>query len=169
MNKVYGTINRQFVIVIDEWGGVFQSLEKDTEGQTKYLDFFRDWMKDKPYIAFAYMAGILPIKKYGEHSALNMFTEYSMIAPRQLAPYTGFTEEEVRRLCTNWYDGYVISDQIPLEEREAYRSGEYQGHRMSIYSPLSVVESMTTGRIISSGSEVRRKTSSCSVTEIQTR
>jgi hypothetical protein len=114
-------------------------------------------MKDKPYIALAYMTGILPIKKYGEHSALNMFTEYSMITPRQLASYTGFTEEEVQELCakyhmdykeiSNWYDGYVISDRIPPDEREAYRSGVYQGHKMSIYSPLSVVESMTTGRI----------------------
>ncbi len=32
-------------------------------------------------------------------------------------------------------------------DREAYRSGVYQGHRMSIYSPLSVVESMLNGRI----------------------
>lgn len=114
-------------------------------------------MKDKPYIALAYMTGILPIKKYGKHSALNMFTEYSMTAPRQLASFTGFTEEEVKGLCTeyhmdykeisNWYDGYIISDRIPPDEREAYRSGEYRGHKISIYSPLSVVESMITGRI----------------------
>ena len=48
---------------------------------------------------FAYLTGILPIKKYGKHSALNMFTEYSMMFPRQLAKYTGFTEEEVQQLC----------------------------------------------------------------------
>ena len=157
MERFYRSTGTSYVLVIDEWDAVFRMKKEDKAGQNEYLDFLRDLMKDKPYIALAYMTGILPIKKYGEHSALNMFTEYSMIAPRQIAPYTGFTEEEVQRLCTkyhmdykeisNWYDGYVISDQIPPEEREAYRSGEYHGHRMSIYSPLSVVESMTTGRI----------------------
>ena len=39
------------------------------------------------------MTGILPIKKYGTYSALNMFSEYSMTNPRQLAQYVGFTEE----------------------------------------------------------------------------
>lgn len=28
------------------------------------------WMKDKEYVALAYMTGILPIKKYGTHSAI---------------------------------------------------------------------------------------------------
>ena len=157
LDRFYRKTGTPFVIVIDEWDAVFRIWKDNSEAQRLYLDFLRDLLKDKPYVALAYMTGILPIKKYGEHSALNMFTEYSMISPRQLAPYTGFTEEEVQRLCTkyhmdykeisNWYDGYVISDQIPPDEREAYRNGEYQGHRISIYSPLSVVESMTTGRI----------------------
>ena len=148
---------RQFVVVIDEWDALFRVWKNDQKGQTKYLDFLRDWLKDKPYIALAYMTGILPIKKYGEHSALNMFTEYSMMAPRQLAPYTGFTEQEVEALCRrygmdygevrDWYDGYVVSDQIPTDQREAYREGRYSGHKISIYSPLSVVEAMTTGVI----------------------
>ena len=78
--------------------------------------------------------------------------------PRQLAPYTGFTEEEVKVLCNrygrdfnrvkNWYDGYLVSGIIPPEKREAYREGKYDGHRYSIYNPFSVVESMKTGQII---------------------
>lgn len=157
LEDVYSENGRQVVIVIDEWDAIFREKRIDKDGQTEYLNFLRDMMKDNPHIALGYMTGILPIKKYGEHSALNMFTEYSMMTPRQLAPYTGFTEKEVRELCTGyhmdyeevarWYDGYVISDRIPPGEREAYRSGTYQGHRISIYSPLSVVESMTTGRI----------------------
>lgn len=87
---------RQVVIVIDEWDAVFRERENDTEGQTEYLDFLRDLMKDNSHIALAYMTGILPIKKYGRHSALNMFTEYSMMYPRQLARYTGFTEEKYK-------------------------------------------------------------------------
>ncbi len=157
LDKFYRRSGRQFVIVIDEWDAVFRMLQEHVEGQRRYLDFLRDWLKDKPYIALAYMTGILPIKKYGKHSALNMFTEYSMEAPRQLAQYTGFTEEEVEILCndygmnfadiSNWYNGYVVSDRIPPEKREQYRQGKYDGHKISIYSPLSVVESMTTGQI----------------------
>ena len=51
------------------------------------------------------------------------------------------------REISNWYDGYRVSDRIPPERREEYREGKYDGHRFSIYSPLSVVESMTTGVI----------------------
>ena len=157
IDDVYSTIDRQVVIVIDEWDAVFRERPNDKDGQTEYLDYLRDLLKDNRHVALAYMTGILPIKKYGQHSALNMFTEYSMMAPRQLAPYTGFTEEEVKELSkkydmdfgdiSNWYDGYLVSDRIPLEKREEYREGKYNGHKFSIYSPLSVVESMTTGVI----------------------
>lgn len=72
------------------------------EAQEKYLDFLRDLMKDKGYIYLAYMTGILPIKKYGTHSALNMFDEFSMLEPGPLVPYVGFTEDEVEKLCTDY-------------------------------------------------------------------
>jgi hypothetical protein len=154
INRFYQNSKRQFVIVIDEWDAIFREYPEDTEGQRLYLDFLRDWLKDKPYVALAYMTGILPIKKYGRHSALNMFTEYSMMSPRQLAPYTGFTEDEVKGLCekyrmdyyavSDWYYGYVISGRIAGEKREEYREGKYDGHKISIYSPLSGVESMLT-------------------------
>ena len=87
------------------------------------------------------MTGILPIKKYGSHSALNMFTEYSMTDPGELAEYFGFTEQEVFTLCEKyemnfdeaktWYDGYqLISHQ---RTRDSY---------YSMYNPKSVVEAM---------------------------
>ena len=136
---VYSTTGKQAVVIIDEWDAVFRERPNDKEGQEEYLDYLRDLLKDNSYIALAYMTGILPIKKYGQHSALNMFTEYSMMAPRQLAPYTGFTEEEVKALSlkygmdfeavSNWYDGYLVSDRIPPEKREEYREGKYEGHR----------------------------------------
>lgn len=88
MNKIFAATKRPFVVVIDEWDAIFRMRKMDKEGQTEYLNFLRDWLKDKEYIAPAYMTGILPIKQYGEHSALNMFDEYSMIAPMQLAPST---------------------------------------------------------------------------------
>ena len=152
--------NRQVVLVIDEWDAVFRDGSTSREDQTRYLDFLRNLLKDKSYIALAYMTGILPIKKYGRHSALNMFTEYSMMFPRQLAKYTGFTEAEVHNLCNKygrdydtiktWYDGYEVSDIIPPDpnHEELKTTGKSpEGTRYCLYSPLSVVEAVGTGVI----------------------
>ena len=89
------------------------------DAQKAYLDFIRNLLKDQTYVAFAYMTGILPIKKYGTHSALNMFDEYSMLESEPFQNYTGFTGEEVRSLCDEygvdfesmkaWYDGYELN------------------------------------------------------------
>ena len=120
MQDIYAQKKQAFVIIIDEWDCIFREYKEDKDVQEKYLDFLRDLLKDKSYIHLAYMTGILPIKKYGTHSALNMFDEFSMIDPGPLARYVGFTEEEVRTLCEqyhmdmtelkNWYDGYSFTN-----------------------------------------------------------
>ncbi len=155
--KFYVESKRQFVIIIDEWDAIFRVRINDKNGQKQYLDFLRDWLKDKEFVALAYMTGILPIKKYGEHSALNMFDEYSMTQPMQLAEYTGFTKSEVEKLCEvynmdyseieSWYDGYKVSDNVPVSKRQLYREGKYEGHIIDIYSPLSVVNAVSSGLI----------------------
>ena len=99
MQDVYAFTQHPFIILIDEWDCLFREYQHDQNAQKKYLDFLRSWLKDKEYVALAYMTGILPIKKYGSHSALNMFTEYSMTDPGDLAEYFGFTEDEVKKLC----------------------------------------------------------------------
>ena len=134
LNDVYDQTKTPFVFLIDEWDAVFRVKGWGSDEQTAYLNFLRGLLKDKPYVALAYMTGILPIKKYGEHSALNMFTEYSMTNQRELAEFTGFTVEEVKELCKQyemsyketkrWYDGYLVRGQ-------------------EIYNPRSVVMSMT--------------------------
>ncbi len=141
MNDIFAVTKRPFVILIDEWDCLFREYAHNTEAQKKYLDFLRVWLKDQDYVALAYMTGILPIKKYGTHSALNMFTEYSMTDPGNLAEFFGFTEEEVRGLCETyrmsfeearaWYDGYEL----------VTHSMDGDTH-YSMYSPKSVVESM---------------------------
>ena len=134
MQDIYQETHRPFVIVIDEWDCIFREYPHDTAAQRKYLDFLRDWLKDKAYIGLSYMTGILPVKKYGTHSALNMFTEYSMENPGPFAPYVGFTGDEVRHLCAEygmdfgeccaWYDGYSFPN------------------CQHVFSPKSVVEAM---------------------------
>ena len=81
MQDVYQQTKCPFVIIIDEWDCIFREYRENHEAQEQYLDFLRDFLKDKAYIHLAYMTGILPIKKYGTHSALNMFDEFSMTNP----------------------------------------------------------------------------------------
>ena len=160
MNDVYNKSGSQFVVIIDEWDVIFREFKDDLSGQKEYLAFLRNWLKDKPYIAMAYMTGILPIKKYGQHSALNMFDEYSMLSPMQLAPYTGFTEEEVQSLCQEygvdfskikeWYDGYIVTSEIPVSVFPASKNtGKVRqpARAYHLYSPLSVVKAVSTGHI----------------------
>ncbi len=92
IQDIFQNVQSTFVIIIDEWDCIFREYKQDKETQERYLDFLRDLLKDKEYIELVYMTGILPIKKYGTHSALNMFDEFSMINAGPLAPYVGFTE-----------------------------------------------------------------------------
>ena len=122
-----------FVFIVDEWDCIFREAKENVPAQKAYLEFLRDLFKDRIYVTAAYMTGILPIKKYGTHSALNIFDEFSMTNPDVLAPYVGFTEEEVKGLCEEfgksfdevkmWYDGYF-------------------GGNLHIYNPKSVVDGM---------------------------
>ena len=96
------------------------------------------------YIHLAYLTGILPIKKIRTQSALNNFSEFTMLDAKVFAKYTGFTEEEVQALCRTynsdfekvkrWYDGYLLE--------------EYQ-----VYNPKAVVEVMTWNKYQSYWSE----------------
>ena len=130
--------DKGFVFILDEWDCIFREQKEDKEAQKAYLDFLRDLFKDRVYVKLAYMTGILPIKKYGTHSALNIFDEFSMTDPKWLAEYVGFTEGEVRWLCERyemdfdevqrWYDGY------------RFCGAEH------VYNPKSVIDAVTERR-----------------------
>ena len=134
LEDVFAAKRIPFIFIIDEWDCVFRELKDDKEAQKKYLDFLRDILKNKSYLALAYMTGILPIKKYGKHSALNMFIEIAMINPREYAEFTGFTEYEVAELCEKY--------NMPYDETKRWYDG-YNLKGVSIYNPRSVVMSMT--------------------------
>ena len=61
MKDIYLRTKHPFVILIDEWDCLFREYQQDKEVQKQYLDFLRAWLKDKDYVALAYMTGILPI------------------------------------------------------------------------------------------------------------
>lgn len=95
LNEVYLGTGEGFIFIIDEWDCVFRIAQDDLTLQKDYLDFLRSIFKGAVYTELVYMIGILPIKKYGEHSAINMFEEYSVVDPDELKKFFGFTEEEV--------------------------------------------------------------------------
>ena len=137
LGEIFDAKRVPFIFIIDEWDCVFRIFKNNEEEQTDYLDYLRDIFKNQKYAALVYMTGILPIKKYGEHSALNMFTEIAMTNAAPLEEFTGFTENEVKELCNEyekdynevkrWYDGYNVDG-------------------VSIYNPKSVVEALTRGK-----------------------
>ena len=99
LEEVFDENQQPFVFVIDEWDCVLREKKNSAEDQKTYLNFLCDLFKGQSYLALAYMTGILPIKKYGKHSAINTFYEYSMTDAEPISEFTGFTESEVKELC----------------------------------------------------------------------
>jgi hypothetical protein len=142
MASVCSITGGKFIFIIDEWDALFREAKDDEKIQKEYIWFLRGLFKS-PFtddtIEAAYITGILPIKKYGTQSAMTDFKEYSMLSPKKLAKYVGFTEAEVKKLCEeydmdfaavkHWYDGYSFA-QVK-----------------SVYNPNSVMEAVTNGEI----------------------
>lgn len=138
LDSVVNLTSSRFIMIIDEWDA---PIREAPEIQEEYLMFLRSLFKNSAITAkvFAavYMTGILPIKKDESQSAISDFQEFTMLKPGPFAPYVGFTEEEVIRLCKNasadyskmkaWYDGYSLRG------------------IGSIYNPDSVVKSLLYG------------------------
>ena len=139
--RVIEATGEPFVFIIDEWDAICREYAPGTKAMDRYVGWLRRMFKSQDAVrvfAGVYMTGILPIKKYKTESALNNFTEYSMIEPRRMASYFGFTKEEVKALAKKhrmdfdelekWYDGYQIGDEN------------------SIFNPNSVMQAIDAGR-----------------------
>ena len=124
-----------FIFIIDEWDAIFRvdKMQKEQD-QKKYLDFLRLILKDRTYVKLAYMTGILPIKKYGSHSALNMFEENSMIDSETYGEYFGFTKSEVKNISKK--------SKLDLKEIEKWYDGYFVGNKKTIFNPKSVTEAI---------------------------
>ncbi len=133
-------LNERFIFLIDEWDVIYREQENNTNLCDEYTEFLRNLFKSSSVsncLDLVYMTGILPIKRYSTQSTLNMFQEYNMINPRGLESFIGFTEDEVKELCSkynrnfnelkNWYDGYKLNG-------------------VDIYNPCSVIEAIISGR-----------------------
>lgn len=147
LSRVKDQTGQKFVVIIDEWDAIIRDGAITETVQDEYLNFLRGMFKGvepTKYIQLAYLTGILPIKKEKAQSAVNNLDEFTMLQADELAPYIGFTEDEVKSLCEQyhrdfdkvkkWYDGYLLNG--------------YQ-----VYNPKAVVSVMTKGKFRSYWSE----------------
>ena len=113
-------LKNRFIFIIDEWDFVFREYPNNSTLQENYIDLLRALFKGagERFVNLAYITGILPIARYNTQSALNNFSEYTMLNPGPFSQYYGFTENEVKTLCEKykldfettkfWYDGYKV-------------------------------------------------------------
>lgn len=147
MSVIYEKTGNHFIVIIDEWDVLIRDEAQNQRIQEEYIGFLRRMFKGTEptkYIALAFLTGILPIKKLKTQSALNNFSEFTMLDSRIFSEYIGFTEKEVYDLCRKynrdfqkvkrWYDGYLLE--------------EYQ-----VYNPKAVVEILTWNKYQSYWSE----------------
>ncbi len=135
--KINDRTGERFIFLIDEWDVVFRESEDDKKLCEECLEFYRNLFKSESaveYIDLVYMTGILPIRRYNSQSALNNFTEYSMLDPDGIPDSFGFTEGEVKDLCEKW--------SMDFSEVKSWYDG-YRLKGMEIYNPRSVVKAMT--------------------------
>ena len=133
--SIYEETGDKFVFIIDEYDVIIRDQEYSSEIKG-YLTFLVSLFKNSvvsPAIALSYLTGIMPIIKDKTQSGLNNFTEYTMIDADDMAPFMGFTEEEVQSLAQKsgmafddlkrWYDGYNLKGK-------------------KIYSPKSIIDAV---------------------------
>ena len=133
--SIYEATGDRFVFIIDEYDLPIRD-EKYTSELSEYIEFLVSLFKNEETnqaIALAYLTGIMPIIKDKVQSKLNNFAEYTMLKAKDMAPFMGFTEDEVRSLSLKagmsfdelkrWYDGYNLMN-------------------LEIYSPKSVVSAI---------------------------
>lgn len=147
MSIINQETGNRFIVIIDEWDVLIRDAAANSKVQKEYINFLRGMFKGTEptrYIQLAYLTGILPVKKETTQSALNNFDEFTMLSAGNLAPYIGFTEDEVRNLSEEyqqdfhevkrWYDGYLLKD-------------------CQVYNPRTVVSVMLKGEFKSYWSE----------------
>ena len=147
LSRIKDKTGQKFIIIIDEWDVLIRDEATNYYIQNEYINFLRGMFKGTEptkYIQLAYLTGILPIKKEKTQSAVNNLEEFTMLHSYELAPYIGFTENEVKMLCQKydrdfekvkkWYDGYLLEN-------------------YEIYNPKAVVSVMLRGKFSSYWSE----------------
>ncbi len=139
--EILNNTGDSFIFVIDEWDAIFEMPFMTDADKREYILFLKALLKDKKYVYFIYMTGILPIAKYSSGSPLNMFHEFTSFQDDFFYQYFGLYKGEIQRLMDEkgfskpspeelslWYDGYIQG---------------YDGRRA--YNPASVSRALAAG------------------------
>ena len=139
--RIAAATGEHFVFIIDEWDALCREFQDGTSTMDEYVNWLRRMFKSaNTYNVFAtvYMTGILPVKKYKTESALNNFTEFSMVEPMDMERFFGFTKSEVRSLAAK--------HNMVFEDLEAWYDGYQIGNEPSVFNPNSVMMALRSGR-----------------------
>jgi len=159
----------KFIFIIDEWDAILRECgqlmyDEEQTVTDRYVDWLRHLFKSEPatqVFAGVYMTGILPVKKYKTtvstdrpQSALNNFIEYSMVEPRKMGKFFGFTKDEVRSLAEKydmdydelekWYDGYQIGDELSMFNPNSVMQAVDSGHCRSFWAATGSFDAITS-------------------------
>jgi hypothetical protein len=127
-----------FIFILDEWDSVFYESFMTNSDRSSFLKFLKGLLKDRSYVELAYMTGVLPIAKYSSGSELNMFDEYDFMNDNIYDAYFGFSEEEVRQLCSR-------NQGVSYEEMKQWYDGYYTSDGKSLFNPRSVSKALMRG------------------------
>ena len=106
--RVVEHTGNKFVVIIDEWDA---PIRENPSVEKKYLDFlgalFKSSQTSSKIFAAIYMTGIIQINKDSAQSAVSDFIEDTMIKSDNMGEYLGFTEDEVKMLCSRHNINYL--------------------------------------------------------------
>ena len=139
--RIAEATGEQFFVIIDEWDAICREFKAGSMAMDKYVNWLRRMFKEvnaSRVFAGVYMTGILPVKKYKTESALNNFIEYSMVEPRDMARFFGFTKDEVRMLAEKYHRDF--------DELEQWYDGYQIGDEPAMFNPNSVIQAVMVGR-----------------------
>jgi len=157
LTRICQNRKEKFILIIDEWDAICREFSPESSAMDTYVGWLRRMFKSRSaadVFAGVYMTGILPIKKYKTESALNNFTEYSMVDPGGLAGYFGFTKQEVKALCLKhhmdmeemekWYDGYSIGDEPSMFNPNSVMQAIYKKRCQSYWASTGAYDAVAT-------------------------
>ncbi len=146
----------KFIMIIDEWDAICRETNGNSDAMDKYVNLLRRLFKgsnSSQVFAGVYMTGILPIKKYNTQSALNNFTEYTMINPGRMSSFFGFTKAETQMLAAKygmnfsdlekWYDGYQMGDEPSIFNPNSVMSALHDNFCQSYWSSTGAFDTVS--------------------------
>ena len=148
--SIHESTGDKFVFIIDEYDLPIRDGKYASE-LGEYIAFLVSLFKSEETnytIALAYLTGIMPIIREKVQSKLNNFTEYTMLDADDMAPFMGFTEEEVHSLSQKsgmafddlkrWYDGYSLKGEKIYSPKSIIDAVKY--HECDGYSTASTID-----------------------------